>query len=738
MDGEIELWSLRRFGDLAIRFDWFGSVKRSRQAGAVLPYLSISCSIVDAATGQPPSDTAGQKNIAVEVLVPWLRLLRLGDVWRRGRLAGSEPLERVTFKGLVVDDATTSVGPCGKSSEGPDGVRRHDLPFASFSRHADHTLAYLVRVEAGPGLVFLVPSMELVRFYFGSSGALLQNIFSGAFAKDRLYTFASKNEQNGVANITLAKNVPAMGATTVARIAFDPAARRQFQSFVNSGVRAAASGEPWYPRVSFPFIGATDLTAEGVWLTGAPERVFLAFRLISCTHPFPFTKLYYKVHVETISKLVSRPAAAPKEGKDERKSNDVSVRAGAQDPALSPALVAAPLDAELVPFPDLLTKQVARVKAATSQHVASKPKPSSGGDQAISVTLGLNRGGASRPMEVSDSAAAIDSGIDEPGPLRRLREATASTVPELVIEVSSPLDSARTSTRIEVKTGDGTIMAVWASTFEFMPGHDDAKSLLVMTVEDHQNADSPEVAAFDLWEGYELDHARLAAMARVFCTYDDERDDIADQHCLVGAWGAGQLANGGETKVLRKLLEHVVHAEWATVDRSQLPAAAVGPVQAVQASGAKAEGQAGRFVLMFSRFEETVFKIAHEKMRRADYSDESLRDEPDWWTFARQANDVVPMVPGTDLSAAIELLSNSAEAVGLVGAANIAGADNRVERALMAMRRLRSRVVHRQEGAEAVVDQANEELVRAAILVLSRYLDHDHIFLAKYEETTTA
>jgi hypothetical protein len=738
MGGEIELWSLRRFGGAAIRFDWFGSVKRSRQAGAVLPYLAMSCSIFGVVPESSAPRQPGKQMISVEVLIPWLRLLRLGDVWQYGKLAGSEPLERVTFQGLVVDDATTSVGPCGKTSEGSDGVRRHDLPFASFSRHADHTLAYLVRVEAGPGLVLLVPSMELVRFYFGSSGALLQNIFSGAFAKDRLYTFHSKSELTGVANITLAKNVPAMGATTVARIAFDPAARRQFQSIVNSGVRAAANGEPWYPRVSFPFVGATDLTAEGVWLTGAPERVFLAFRLISCTHPFPFTKLYYKVHAETISKLVSRPAAPPKEGKDERKSNDVSVRAGAQDPTLSPALVAAPLDAELVPFPDLLTKQVARVKADTSQHVASKPKPSTGGDEATSVTLGLNRGGASRPVEVSESASAIDSGIDEPGPLRRLRAATASTVPELVIQASSPLDGAKASTRIEVKAGDGTIIAIWASTFAFMPGHDDAKSLLVMTVEDRPNADSPEVVAFDLWEGHEIDHARLAAMARVFCTHDEERDEIADQHSLVGTWDAGQLANGGETAVLQELLEHVVQAEWATVDRSPAPAVAVAPVQAVQASGAGAEGQAGRFVLMFSRFEETVFRIAHEKMRGADYSDESLRDEPDWWTFARQANDVVPLMPGSDLTAAVDRLSKLADAGGVYGTENIEGADDRVERALMAMRSLRSRVVHRQERADGSAGGANEELVAAAILVLNRYLDYDHIFLARYEEATTA
>ena len=587
MSGEIELWSLKRFGDAAIRFDWFGSVKRSRQAGAVLPYLSMSCSVHGVRPEQSPSE--GQM-LSVEVLIPWLRLLRLGDVWQHGKLAGSEPLDRVTFQGMLVNDVTTSVAPCWKSSEDDNGVWRHDLPFASFSRHADHTLAYLVRVEIGPELVFFVPSMELVRFYFGSSGALLKNIFSGAFANDHLYTAASRNEWTGVANISLAKNVPAMGATTVARIAFDPAARRQFQSIVNGGVRAAASGEPWYPRVSFPFIGTTDLTAEGVWLTDASERVFLALRLISCTHPFPFSKLYYKVHAETISKLVSRPAAAPKEGEDKRKSNDVSVRAGAQDGGLAPALVAAPLDAGAVPFPDLLTKLVARIKADASPRSASKRAPSSGGDEATIVTLGLNRSGTARPVEVSEPSPAIESGIDEPGTLRRLRDAADCTDPGFVIQASSPVDSSKVSARIEVKAGDDTIMAVWCSTFAFVSVHHDAKSLLIMVAEDRAQVDSPEVVAFDLWEGLELTPAGLADMARVFCSHDEERDQIADTHSLVDTWAAEQLANGGEKAVLRELLEHVVHADWGIADRGPVPAAATESVQAVKPAAVGAEG----------------------------------------------------------------------------------------------------------------------------------------------------
>ena len=558
-------------------------------------------------------------------------------MWQGGRFAGSEPLERVTFEGLVIDDSTTSVGPCGKSSEGPDGVRRHDLPFSSFSRHVDHTLANLVRVEAGPNLVMLVPSMELVRFYFGSSGALLGNIFSGAFAKDRLYTAESKNASTGVANITLAKNVPAMAATTVTRIAFSSVARRQFGNIVNTGVRATASGEPWYPRVSFPFIGVTDLTTEGVWLAGAPERVFLAFRLISCTHPFPFTKLYYKVDAETISKLVSRPASPPKEGKDERKSNDVSVRAAPQDSSLAPALVAPNSDADLVPFPDLLTKPVARVKSDSAGRSSGRPKPASGGDEASGLAHGFNREGANRPVEISESPAALDTGIDEPDSLKTLLEATVSTVSDLTIRASSPTESERPSSRLEVRNKDGMTLAVWVSRLTFMPGHEGEKSLIVMVVEDRPSQDSPEVVVFDTWPDPVVDQERLVRMAQVFWTRDEERDQVADEQGWIGTWTSEQLTAGGGIPVLQELLQHVLQSEWAALEPANGAGEPPLSVEAVRATGLGSEGRTAKFVWMFGRYEEAIAKIARRKLQMADREEDGHRAEPDWWAFARQA-----------------------------------------------------------------------------------------------------
>ena len=136
---------------------------------------------------------------------------------------------------------------------------------------------------------------------------------------------------------------------------------------------------------------------------------------------------------------------------------------------------------------------------------------------------------------------------------------------------------------------------------------------------------------------------------------------------------------------------------------------------------------------MFSRFEMAVASIANEKTRMADCSGEALRDEPDWLTFARQANDVLRLEPGTDLTAAVERLATLANDGGIECVSIIVGADDRAERAFMAIRLLRSRVVGRQERVDASDGEVDKELVTAPVMVLDRYLDYDRIFLAAYE-----
>ena len=566
MGREIELWPLKRFGSAPLRLDWFGHVTRSSRTGNVVPYVTVSCSQLGT-IGLKAEAAAGKQMLSVDVPIQWLRLLRLGDVWEAGRRVGSVELDRVTFQGLRIDDAAAQVVPCGLSALGQDGGRRHELPFGLFKKHVDHTMAYMVRVEVQPGMVLLIPSMEAIRFYFGSSGALLQNIFSGFFAKERLYQSANRNSTTGVANIQLAKGVPAMAASTVARIAFDTIARRQFKSIVNTGVKAAAAREPWYPRSGFPFVGDTDLTVEGVWIDHPPERVFVAHRIISCTHPFPFSKLFYKTDIETISKLVSASRNGEKEGAERPRSQDVAIRQGAQDSTLAPAVVPGAQDEVLVAFPDLISKQIARVKSDLTPGGRATPKASNSGEQPVDLAMGFNRAGASRPADVSDNLEPQDSGFAEPDVLRNLRGAAAAQLPD-IMRPMSPLGRHQPSSRLEVETDDRDTAGIWVSRFNVTEGGVAVRSILVMHLEGQTSADAPELLMFDLYENLTTNEALLSKMARIYWTADEERDALAKRHSLVHSWSSKALAGTDASTLMLTLLDHSMNPDFDAEDDS--------------------------------------------------------------------------------------------------------------------------------------------------------------------------
>lgn len=61
MAGEIELWSLKRFGRVPTRFDWSGSLKRSSWSGTAQTYLSLSCSTTGDSAVEEPGFAPGGK-----------------------------------------------------------------------------------------------------------------------------------------------------------------------------------------------------------------------------------------------------------------------------------------------------------------------------------------------------------------------------------------------------------------------------------------------------------------------------------------------------------------------------------------------------------------------------------------------------------------------------------------------------------------------------------------------------
>lgn len=302
----------------------------------------------------------------VTIPIAYLGLFRIGDLWNGGRKIGTDNgFAQETFRNLEINENTITVAPAGLPIH-PDGVAAlYPLPFSAFEAHRTHTGAFCGRVRVADNITLVVPCMELIRFYFGSSGSLLKQLFSGALTANKLYTSAKINPSTGIARLELAPSLPGVAASTVGRIAFDTHARKAMRWLINSGVSAAAHGERHYPRTTFPFAGSTDLTALGRWIELYEHRVFLAERLIRCTHPFPFQTLFYTSHInrfatrQAVRNALDRKKALAASGADGRSTFQLTEARVASN--LQPAAVVAGEENDC-PFPDLLAKRIRRIK----------------------------------------------------------------------------------------------------------------------------------------------------------------------------------------------------------------------------------------------------------------------------------------------------------------------------------------------------------------------------------------
>jgi hypothetical protein len=300
------------------RIDWFGQIAfpnrmMRRSQPSVLVHLSQLANVGvldDPALLLSPSATLPvQRQAKRWVSVGTMMTLGVGDIWSDRSFVTSPTYESETFLRLLIDDSTASMVRAGEPHE--DGSFL--LPFGSHPWHAANTRSSCIHVALPDGRAVIVPCMELIRFYFGSSSALLAKLFMPPLTKDALFTDFQLSVSR-MMKLRLAAGIPHASASDIARIAGDPVAWRSAAWVGTSCLRDSTAGEAIYPQMRFPFRGVTDLLTTGKWLPGptGSRQTFLVYQLRSCSYPFPFRVLNYQLHGETNRKpagLTQNPAA---------------------------------------------------------------------------------------------------------------------------------------------------------------------------------------------------------------------------------------------------------------------------------------------------------------------------------------------------------------------------------------------------------------------------------------------
>lgn len=282
------------------RIDWFGDIAfPDRTVRRKQPSVFIHLSrVIDERFESDPSvllspQCTGPAKLQkrVWVSVGTLALIRIGDIWRNGRMVCRPDYVLETFAGVQVDKGSTSMVKAGLNlNEGGFLLPMNEHPW-----HMQCTKSYCLTVQLPQDRRMIIPCLELVRFYFGSSSNLLSKLFLPPLIRESLFSSASLDPKTRKLRIDLAEKMSGASAADIGRISMDPVAARAARIVGASCLRASTTDSIIYPQALFPFEGKTDLIVSGKWLSHGetPNSTFLVYSLRSCSHPFPFRALQY-------------------------------------------------------------------------------------------------------------------------------------------------------------------------------------------------------------------------------------------------------------------------------------------------------------------------------------------------------------------------------------------------------------------------------------------------------------
>lgn len=283
--------------DRVWRLDWFGecaypgTVRRYAQPSIKVVLSPLRCDPSDHAALLLPDSTDHQHQHEAWAPIAALPMLAIGDLWQDGRQIASPDYQVEAFKGLTINPEATAFVKAGLALE-----EHFLLPLSHHPWHRRHTQSYCVAVSLGGQRRLLVPCVEIIRFYFGSSSNFLQRLFTAPLSQENFWIHKHFNTATRHLHLVLANRLSGLSAPDIGRIAESKFAWRAAAGIYASCQKATATGHPAYPYTGFPFEGATDLVASGLWLPFGDQEnaTFLAYRLRSCSHPFPFLSLSYE------------------------------------------------------------------------------------------------------------------------------------------------------------------------------------------------------------------------------------------------------------------------------------------------------------------------------------------------------------------------------------------------------------------------------------------------------------
>ena len=348
-----------------LRLDWLGDcgypmvIRRYGQPSIKAVFSPLACDKDNQAHLLLPSSTNHHHQKEVWLAISALPILTVGSLWQKGLKIAEPDYQQETFHDLNIDLETASFIKAGKDID-----ESFVLPLAAHPWHRLHTHAYCVMVALPNDKRLIIPCMELIRFYFGSSGNFIQRLFTEPLGVNTLWSSKTFDVKTQSLHLVLADRISGVSASDIGRIAGSQFAWRSAAGIFSSCMKASSQKLPIYPYTGFPFEGNADLSVSGKWLPfGDKENdTFLVYRMNTCTYPFPFKKLTYDLADGEVRAGNGGDGKSKTGGTARSGSNETQVVN--KEPGNNKVQRSAVFTAK-TKFPDLEKKPVWRIKAET-------------------------------------------------------------------------------------------------------------------------------------------------------------------------------------------------------------------------------------------------------------------------------------------------------------------------------------------------------------------------------------
>lgn len=278
------------------RIDWFGEFSyppgpRHSQPRIRVAISPVLCDPEDSNAILAANATSLNNQRQVWLPVGIMYLVRIGDIWKDGQCVLTPDYQIEKFEKLDINKGTTCLIKSGLSLNG-----EFLLPLNEHPWHRQQTMSYCLRVMLPNEKRIIIPCVELIRFYFGSSSDLLHILLTRQISEEDFCRGIDFDPVSGRLHLKLATGISGMSAADIGRMVLDDDAWRAARLIFDSCMTASVRREAVYPYTGFPFIGETDLVATGKWISSGatPDATFVVYSLRSCSYPFHFTSLSYE------------------------------------------------------------------------------------------------------------------------------------------------------------------------------------------------------------------------------------------------------------------------------------------------------------------------------------------------------------------------------------------------------------------------------------------------------------